>query len=142
LSWSIGSAIKQKKPIAKHIHHVYVGLRGRDRHAHCGIIGAWRRRPTTPSADEYIPDKTKGALGQVRNFAYAILILHPMIWCPLAVTDYSQDDVGRTVAIIVGILAGLALFVVFISFLRKTCKPPWPAKRCAIMYKGSRPCLN
>ncbi|XP_062184111.1 plasmodesmata-located protein 8-like [Phragmites australis] len=35
--------------------------------------------------------------------------------------DYSQDDVGRTVAIIVGILAGLALFVVFISFLRKTC---------------------
>ena len=40
------------------------------------------------------------------------------------VTDYSQDDVGRTVAIIVGILAGLALFVVFISFLRKICKPP------------------
>lgn len=35
--------------------------------------------------------------------------------------DNSQDDVGRTVAIIVGILAGLALIVVFISFLRKTC---------------------
>ncbi|KAG8065466.1 hypothetical protein GUJ93_ZPchr0004g38617 [Zizania palustris] len=35
--------------------------------------------------------------------------------------DYSQDDVGRTVAIIVGILAGLALIVVFISFLRKAC---------------------
>lgn len=35
--------------------------------------------------------------------------------------DYSQDDVGRTVAIIVGILAGLALIVVFISFLRKSC---------------------
>lgn len=35
--------------------------------------------------------------------------------------DYSQDDVGRTVAIIVGILAGLAIFVVFISFLRKAC---------------------
>ncbi|WVZ86550.1 hypothetical protein U9M48_033309 [Paspalum notatum var. saurae] len=38
--------------------------------------------------------------------------------------DYSQDDVGRTVAIIVGILAGLALFVVFISFLRKICNKP------------------
>ncbi|CAL9164811.1 unnamed protein product [Musa hybrid cultivar] len=36
--------------------------------------------------------------------------------------DYSDDDIGRTVAIIVGILAGLALIVVFISFLRKTCK--------------------
>lgn len=35
--------------------------------------------------------------------------------------DYSQDDVGRTLAIIVGILAGLALIVVFISFLRKSC---------------------
>lgn len=35
--------------------------------------------------------------------------------------DYSQDDVGRTVAIIVGILAGLAILVVFISFLRKSC---------------------
>uniref|UniRef100_A0ACD5UE11 Uncharacterized protein n=1 Tax=Avena sativa TaxID=4498 RepID=A0ACD5UE11_AVESA len=35
--------------------------------------------------------------------------------------DYSQDDVGRTVAIIIGILAGLALIVVFISFLRKSC---------------------
>ncbi|TVU29032.1 hypothetical protein EJB05_20574, partial [Eragrostis curvula] len=33
----------------------------------------------------------------------------------------SGDDVGKTVAIIIGILAGLALFVVFISFLRKTC---------------------
>ncbi|KAJ1272037.1 hypothetical protein BS78_06G172300 [Paspalum vaginatum] len=38
--------------------------------------------------------------------------------------DYSQDDVGRTVAIIIGILAGLALFVVFISFLRKICNKP------------------
>ncbi|CAN6276428.1 unnamed protein product [Urochloa humidicola] len=36
-------------------------------------------------------------------------------------SDYSQDDVGRTLAIVVGILAGLALFVVFISFLRKMC---------------------
>ncbi|KAF8702840.1 hypothetical protein HU200_032674 [Digitaria exilis] len=35
--------------------------------------------------------------------------------------DYSQDDVGRTLAIVIGILAGLAIFVVFISFLRKTC---------------------
>ncbi|RCV34729.1 hypothetical protein SETIT_7G182200v2 [Setaria italica] len=35
--------------------------------------------------------------------------------------DYSQDDIGRTLAIVVGIMAGLALFVVFISFLRKTC---------------------
>lgn len=38
--------------------------------------------------------------------------------------DYSQDDVGRTVAIIIGILAGIALFVVFISFLRKMCNKP------------------
>jgi hypothetical protein len=36
-------------------------------------------------------------------------------------TGYSGDDVGRTVAIIIGILVGLGLFVVFISFLRKTC---------------------
>ncbi|XP_039141514.1 plasmodesmata-located protein 8-like [Dioscorea cayenensis subsp. rotundata] len=36
-------------------------------------------------------------------------------------SDYSDDDVGRTVAIIVGILAGLAVIVVFISFLRKAC---------------------
>lgn len=35
--------------------------------------------------------------------------------------DYSGDDVGRTVAIIIGILAGLALLVVFISFVRKAC---------------------
>uniref|UniRef100_A0A0A9CM76 Gnk2-homologous domain-containing protein n=1 Tax=Arundo donax TaxID=35708 RepID=A0A0A9CM76_ARUDO len=35
--------------------------------------------------------------------------------------DYSGDDVGRTVAIIIGILAGLALLVVFIAFLRKAC---------------------
>ncbi|SPT19226.1 unnamed protein product [Triticum aestivum] len=35
--------------------------------------------------------------------------------------DYSQDDVGRTLAIIIGILAGLALIVVFISFLKKSC---------------------
>ena len=37
-------------------------------------------------------------------------------------TDYSGDEFGRTVAIIVGILAGLALLVVFISFLTKACK--------------------
>jgi hypothetical protein len=37
-------------------------------------------------------------------------------------TDYSGDEFGRTVAIIVGILAGLALLVVFISFLAKACK--------------------
>ena len=71
-----------------------------------------------------IKQKEHSGKPQVRNFSYAILILHPMMRCPLVVTDYSQDDVGRTVAIIVGILAGLALFVVFISFLRKTCKPP------------------
>ncbi|XP_072988039.1 plasmodesmata-located protein 8 isoform X1 [Typha latifolia] len=35
--------------------------------------------------------------------------------------DYSDDDIGRTVAIIVGILAGLALIVVFISFLKRAC---------------------
>ncbi|KAF7002782.1 hypothetical protein CFC21_018217 [Triticum aestivum] len=35
--------------------------------------------------------------------------------------DYSEDDVGRTLAIIIGILAGLALIVVFISFLKKSC---------------------
>lgn len=35
--------------------------------------------------------------------------------------DYSDDDIGKTVAIIVGILAGLALVVVFLSFLRRTC---------------------
>uniref|UniRef100_A0ACD5YWW2 Uncharacterized protein n=1 Tax=Avena sativa TaxID=4498 RepID=A0ACD5YWW2_AVESA len=35
--------------------------------------------------------------------------------------DYSGDEFGRTVAIIVGILAGLALLVVFISFLTKAC---------------------
>ncbi|CAM0945044.1 unnamed protein product [Alopecurus aequalis] len=35
--------------------------------------------------------------------------------------DYSGDEFGRTVAIIVGILAGLALIVVFISFLTKAC---------------------
>ncbi|OEL34504.1 Cysteine-rich repeat secretory protein 15 [Dichanthelium oligosanthes] len=35
--------------------------------------------------------------------------------------ENSGDDVGRTVAIIIGILAGLALLVVFISFLRKAC---------------------
>ncbi|KAF0931676.1 hypothetical protein E2562_005673 [Oryza meyeriana var. granulata] len=34
-------------------------------------------------------------------------------------SDYSGDDVGRTVAIIIGILAGLAVLVVFISFLKK-----------------------
>nr|CAD1844455.1 unnamed protein product [Ananas comosus var. bracteatus] len=33
----------------------------------------------------------------------------------------SEDDIGRTVAIIVGILAGLALIVVFISFLKRAC---------------------
>jgi hypothetical protein len=38
------------------------------------------------------------------------------------VTDYSGDEFGKTVAIIVGVLAGLALLVVFISFLTKACK--------------------
>ncbi|CAL5056879.1 unnamed protein product [Urochloa decumbens] len=33
----------------------------------------------------------------------------------------SGDGVGRTLAIIIGIMAGLALLVVFISFLRKAC---------------------
>ncbi|PNT69138.1 hypothetical protein BRADI_3g50090v3, partial [Brachypodium distachyon] len=33
--------------------------------------------------------------------------------------DYSGDEFGRTVAIIIGILAGLALLVIFISFLTK-----------------------
>jgi tetrahydromethanopterin S-methyltransferase subunit G len=36
-------------------------------------------------------------------------------------TDNSGDDLGRTLAIIIGIMAGLALLVVFISFLRKAC---------------------
>ncbi|KAL6911898.1 hypothetical protein ACP4OV_000703 [Aristida adscensionis] len=35
--------------------------------------------------------------------------------------DYTGDDVWRTLAIIIGILAGLALIVVFIAFLRKSC---------------------
>ncbi|KAJ4746850.1 Cysteine-rich repeat secretory protein 15 [Rhynchospora pubera] len=34
--------------------------------------------------------------------------------------EYSDEDIGRTVAIIVGVLAGLALFVVFISFFKRT----------------------
>ncbi|PKA64177.1 Cysteine-rich repeat secretory protein 15 [Apostasia shenzhenica] len=34
---------------------------------------------------------------------------------------YTDDDIGRTVAIIVGILAGVALLVVFISFMKKAC---------------------
>ncbi|KAL6651119.1 hypothetical protein ACP70R_010044 [Stipagrostis hirtigluma subsp. patula] len=37
--------------------------------------------------------------------------------------DYSQDDVGRTLAIVIGIMAGVAIFVVFVSFLRKTSGP-------------------
>ncbi|CAD5175052.1 unnamed protein product [Musa acuminata subsp. malaccensis] len=38
--------------------------------------------------------------------------------------DYTDgdDDIGRIVAIIVGILAGLALVVVFLSFLKRACK--------------------
>jgi tetrahydromethanopterin S-methyltransferase subunit G len=36
-------------------------------------------------------------------------------------TDNSGDDLGRTLAIIIGIMTGLALLVVFISFLRKAC---------------------
>ncbi|XP_008812361.2 plasmodesmata-located protein 8 [Phoenix dactylifera] len=36
-------------------------------------------------------------------------------------TAYPGDEIGKTVAIIVGILAGVALFVVFLSFLRKAC---------------------
>ncbi|XP_047079612.1 plasmodesmata-located protein 8-like [Lolium rigidum] len=35
--------------------------------------------------------------------------------------DYSGDEFGKTVAIIVGVLAGLALLVVLISFLTKAC---------------------
>ncbi|KAK3141942.1 hypothetical protein QOZ80_4BG0340160 [Eleusine coracana subsp. coracana] len=35
--------------------------------------------------------------------------------------DYSQDDVGKTIAIAIGICSGLALLVIFVSFLRKTC---------------------
>ncbi|RCV07529.1 hypothetical protein SETIT_1G252100v2 [Setaria italica] len=35
--------------------------------------------------------------------------------------DNSGDDFGRTLAIIIGIMAGLALLVVFISFLREAC---------------------
>ncbi|KAF8692984.1 hypothetical protein HU200_039351 [Digitaria exilis] len=35
--------------------------------------------------------------------------------------DNPGDDLGRTLAIIIGIMAGLALVVVFISFLRKAC---------------------
>ncbi|XP_020263455.1 LOW QUALITY PROTEIN: cysteine-rich repeat secretory protein 15-like [Asparagus officinalis] len=36
-------------------------------------------------------------------------------------TDYTDDDIGKTVAIIVGILAGLAVIVVLLSFLKKAC---------------------
>jgi hypothetical protein len=36
--------------------------------------------------------------------------------------ENSEDDIGRTVAIIVGVLAGVALFVVFISFFKRACK--------------------
>ncbi|KAK8968930.1 Cysteine-rich repeat secretory protein 15 [Platanthera guangdongensis] len=36
--------------------------------------------------------------------------------------DYNnEDDVGRTVAIIVGILAGVALLLVFFSFMKTAC---------------------
>ncbi|XP_020592554.1 cysteine-rich repeat secretory protein 15-like [Phalaenopsis equestris] len=38
-----------------------------------------------------------------------------------AAADYTDDDIGRTVAIIVGILAGVALLVVFISFVKRAC---------------------
>ncbi|KAI0499804.1 hypothetical protein KFK09_018012 [Dendrobium nobile] len=38
-----------------------------------------------------------------------------------AAADYTDDDIGRTVAIIVGILAGVALLVVFLSFLKRAC---------------------
>ncbi|WVZ74428.1 hypothetical protein U9M48_022607 [Paspalum notatum var. saurae] len=33
----------------------------------------------------------------------------------------NSDDVGRTLAIAIGIMAGVALFVVFVSLLRKSC---------------------
>ncbi|KAL6903775.1 hypothetical protein ACP4OV_004588 [Aristida adscensionis] len=40
--------------------------------------------------------------------------------------DYSQDDVGRNVAIAIGVLAGVAILVVFVSFLRKIwLAGPW-----------------
>lgn len=35
--------------------------------------------------------------------------------------EYTDDDIGKTVAIIVGILAGLALVIVLLSFLKKAC---------------------
>ncbi|KAG0457149.1 hypothetical protein HPP92_021993 [Vanilla planifolia] len=35
-------------------------------------------------------------------------------------SDYTDDDIGKTVAIIVGILAGVALLVVFMSFMKRT----------------------
>ncbi|XP_039122894.1 plasmodesmata-located protein 8-like isoform X1 [Dioscorea cayenensis subsp. rotundata] len=38
-----------------------------------------------------------------------------------SLTDDSSDEAGRTVAIIVGVLAGVAVIVVFISFLKKAC---------------------
>lgn len=36
------------------------------------------------------------------------------------VDSSNEDEVGKTVAIIVGVLAGVALFIVLLSFLRRT----------------------
>lgn len=33
----------------------------------------------------------------------------------------NNDDVGKTVAIIVGVVAGIAVFIVLLSFCRKAC---------------------
>ncbi|KAJ3680305.1 hypothetical protein LUZ60_016583 [Juncus effusus] len=37
--------------------------------------------------------------------------------------DYTQDDIGKTVAIIVGTIAALGLLVIFISFCKRACYP-------------------
>ncbi|MQL81303.1 hypothetical protein Taro_013767 [Colocasia esculenta] len=44
---------------------------------------------------------------------------------PDSAQDSSEDDIGKTVAIIVGVLAGVALIVIFLSFLKRACHSPY-----------------
>lgn len=42
----------------------------------------------------------------------------------------SEDDVGKTVAIIVGVLAGLSILIVFLSFCRRAMGRNFSANLC------------
>ncbi|KAL9330243.1 hypothetical protein ACSQ67_005246 [Phaseolus vulgaris] len=91
------------------------------------------QRCTWPSATRATPRValTRALIIMMGNFHYAVKIvrvsdaftlLHSSLSFNLHDSNHNDDEIEKTLAILIGLIAGVALIIVFLSFLSKVCE--------------------